>query len=80
MKLAYAEAKIALIRLYQSYTLRLTPGQVSGLLATSAHGLLQDEHANVYVEQTSICEMFITSCPGNETMHVTFPAAADRIT
>lgn len=29
LKLAYAEAKITLIRLYQKYTLRLTPGQVN---------------------------------------------------
>lgn len=28
LKLAYAEAKITLIRLYQYYTFRLTPGQV----------------------------------------------------
>ncbi len=31
LKLAYAEARIVLIRLYQRYTFRLTPGQVGAL-------------------------------------------------
>ena len=81
MKLAYAEAKIALIRLYQRYTLRLTPGQVLGPVATLITKPLREENAAVYWERKSVlvCNIFITRSLGSEATHVALSSVADRL-
>lgn len=56
VRLAYAEAKIALIKLYQHYTLRLVPGQVLHTAAVRywsdiGHGALRQ----LYEDILSLC-------------------------